>query len=155
MNCLIPECTRYREDQSFKITSTYNRSHYIKEIKGRNKRKKFTKMGLGAGEAAINIFHKAFTHEAPLPITSSLCLHSRWPQRKAASDQQGNWAPRGGGLAHCRSRDVVPVCPWLPSPSCHLCWKDRQSRHRLACRGCQKGHTGEGWHAVNSCRGGY
>lgn len=51
-----------------------------------------------------------------VPITPSCCLHSRWPQRKAALDQQGNWAPRRRRVCSLQIWDLAAVWPWLPSP---------------------------------------
>lgn len=73
-------------------------------------------MGLGAGEDAVIIFHRAFTYEAWFPITSSCCLHLGDPRGKLLQTSRETGLPGGGGFVHCRSRDMAAVWPWLPYP---------------------------------------
>ena len=131
MNCLIPECMRYTGSilqNNFYSKCTYKHSHYIKEIK-----EKFTKMGLGAGEEAINIFYKASTSEALFPTTSSPVVYILGdPRGKVLLTSRENRlrGEDGSFTADPKMRSLSDHGSSLLS--CHLCWRDLQPRHLLA-----------------------
>lgn len=111
-----------------------------------NKRRKFTKLGLGAGGEAINIFYKASPHEThccppPLPVVYILCD----PREKRLLTREEGSFPADPKCGHCLT---------MASLSSHgpLRCKDLQSRHLRALRGCQQGHAWQCYHNVSTWR---